>query len=692
MVSLQEADVECFLGDKKQGLPSCCFRITNASGSSIALKASSHLSRSKWVAVLKFLVRCTEQDFLASHKVFQTIAMDGLGSVDGFSCEELHHLSSKQLSLPTVLTGEDGTSLKSLSVSHAGTPGSVIFREPQYEVGQYDFSFGAGKAISFFCSTVLGTENTKQTSSKKLFDDDRLLIQSERDMSYPLEVAIPSCEEDEGVTYFNVQVTLHKDTDNEETNACWTVPRRYSIFHSFYETLVKTGLGRSLKQDFPQKTLVQSLLSKGALKKRQLQLEAVLQEIAGLFNRSELSTKVVWQLFSFLDMPEEYAQTDGDWNLDSLSPAKPPRPQKSSGVNEALHSVFTEESGLTSNSDASATPGTPPKTPPRSKQVLADVKSIALLLESANMGEQDRAVDELLDVAHSNENTRPRSHSSNQAKATMGKSSKEIKGIMTACGLDYSDCIEKTDLVDKLVGHLNLNVEYDRSQERLSSTTAGVKGFEDSSILSTGIQQQLHLILKSEVRYLAYASDQNVDNLSWQKVFNAEEDGWEAFNFHECVRAHQHSVLVIKTKSGMVIGSYSDLSWGGPKVEQVYSSQRSFLFVAQCGDDQEKTNEITRLSVGSSKRHQAVTHSAWTLAHHGSYDLLLHDCPNLRTDNWFKPGDVYFPLPSDSPAKLVGGENFQAAAIECYACIHASSQEKEGMGAGHCKTKKWSGN
>jgi hypothetical protein len=73
---------------------------------------------------------------------------------------------------------------------------------------------------------------------------------------------------------------------------------------------------------------------------------------------------------------------------------------------------------------------------------------------------------------------------------------------------------------------------------------------------------------------------------------------------------------------------------------------------------------------------------------------VLQDCPNLRNDNWFKPGDAYFPLPSetagpvdDNLVPLLVKENFQAAAIECYVCTSIYDQDPGGIKTRHFKAK-----
>jgi hypothetical protein len=300
-----------------------------------------------------------------------------------------------------------------------------------FDTGDESLSMGAGKTISLACASVLVAppeENPKQTAKKDV--DDHSLIHNGKDSNYPLEVSIPSIEEEGGVTHFIVQVTLHKDTYDEETNVCWTVSRRYSLFLIFYETLVSCGV--SLKQIFPPKTLVTSI-SKGAVKKRQLQLEAVLKEITELFNRSALTTKVVWQLFSFLDMPEEYAQPDGDWKLDSLSPVKlnPQVGTELVDVNNALLGIDVFDVCVAhchdphSEADSQPTIKQPEMLPPRTSS--SDIRGAKC------------APDGFVHLANQ---TKPVS----QGEATVGKTSKQIQGIRTQMGVAYRDCVEKTDL------------------------------------------------------------------------------------------------------------------------------------------------------------------------------------------------------------------------------------------------------
>jgi hypothetical protein len=192
---------------------------------------------------------------------------------------------------------------------------------------------------------------------------------------------------------------------------------------------------------------------------------------------------------------------------------------------------------------------------------------------------------------------------------------------------------------------LDLNVNFDSSGTLESNAAVDFSGFEDSQVLSTRLQKQLHLILKSEVRYLSYANDNETENFSWKKIYSAEEDGWEAFNFHQKAQTYKNSVLIIKAKSGAIFGSFSDISWNGPKTERVFASQRCFLFVALGGDD--KKSEIMRLSVAPSKSSQAVTHSAWTLAQHGAFDL-VRDLTLTRTFT-LSPNVKLYSYPNTNP-------------------------------------------
>jgi hypothetical protein len=323
-----------------------------------------------------------------------------------------------------------------------------------FDTGDDEFlSMGVGETVALACASALVAppeESPVQIAKKCVADPS--LIHNGKDSYYPLEVSIPSIEEEGGVTHFIVQVTLHKDTgddqENRITDVCWTVSRRYSIFLIFYEFLVRHGV--SLKHMFPPKTLVTSI-SKGAVKKRQLQLEAVLREVVWQFNRSALTTKVVWQLFSFLDMPEEYAQTDGDWKLDSLSPVKsnPQVGPELVDVNNALFlfDVCSAAHCRDPHSEADSQTPTPTVRQPEMLPPRASSSDIQVCHRGSKFAPDG--------VIHSANHAKP---VVSQGKATVGKTSKkkEMQGIRTQMGAAYRDCVEKTDFGNRQLGLLVL--------------------------------------------------------------------------------------------------------------------------------------------------------------------------------------------------------------------------------------------
>eukprot|EP00984_Skeletonema_dohrnii_P019194 scaffold9118_cov139-Skeletonema_dohrnii-CCMP3373.AAC.3 len=71
----------------------------------------------------------------------------------------------------------------------------------------------------------------------------------------------------------------------------------------------------------------------------------------------------------------------------------------------------------------------------------------------------------------------------------------------------------------------------------------------------------------------------SMQDVNWVRLFNSERDGTSFGQFMRSVRNVEHTVIVAKTKSGMIVGGYVADVWSGRK--RVEMNHNAFLFVVQ---------------------------------------------------------------------------------------------------------------
>eukprot|EP00577_Skeletonema_sp_RCC1716_P019542 CAMPEP_0113390742 /NCGR_PEP_ID=MMETSP0013_2-20120614/10332_1 /TAXON_ID=2843 ORGANISM="Skeletonema costatum, Strain 1716" /NCGR_SAMPLE_ID=MMETSP0013_2 /ASSEMBLY_ACC=CAM_ASM_000158 /LENGTH=322 /DNA_ID=CAMNT_0000273925 /DNA_START=11 /DNA_END=979 /DNA_ORIENTATION=- /assembly_acc=CAM_ASM_000158 len=73
----------------------------------------------------------------------------------------------------------------------------------------------------------------------------------------------------------------------------------------------------------------------------------------------------------------------------------------------------------------------------------------------------------------------------------------------------------------------------------------------------------------------------SMQDMNWVRIFNLERDGTSFGQFMRSVRNVEHTVIVAKTESGMIVGGYVADVWSGRKRVEEERGHNAFLFVVQ---------------------------------------------------------------------------------------------------------------
>lgn len=121
--------------------------------------------------------------------------------------------------------------------------------------------------------------------------------------------------------------------------------------------------------------------------------------------------------------------------------------------------------------------------------------------------------------------------------------------------------------------------------------------------LTTVLIHTPHILSNSLVQEIDRVLPFNARNVTWRRVYSLNRDGDSFSTFLNKVQHHSRTILVIRTKSGSIFGSFADTEWGqrfNSKQKSFYGKGESFLFSvkdARYSEDDKYQEGVNQLKV-----------------------------------------------------------------------------------------------